>query len=71
MLKSSGVAGAQLLQVHRGHVGREQADELHRVAAQVSAAPVCEARGLRGEQMLAVERLEALVLAGAEGALTR
>src|SRR4029078_4398049 len=59
---------SKLLEVLAAHVRREEADEFHHVVAQVCAALVGEARGLRREEVRAVERLESLVLPLAEGA---
>jgi hypothetical protein len=54
----------QLPQVFGAQVGREEADEFHDVGAQVGAAPIGKARGLRREEMRTVERDQPLVLAG-------
>src|SRR5688572_2113798 len=59
----------QPLQVLGADVRREEADELHHVAAQVGAAPEGEPRRLHREEVPAVQSDQPLLLAGAECAL--
>src|SRR6202158_6029777 len=57
-----------MLEILAPHVGREEADEFHRVATQVAAALVGKARGLRWKEMVAAKRDKSLVVFAAKSA---